>query len=271
MRTVQAWIPRLVPFVAASVALTACGSSTDLVGANRRQRHGKHEVTPEPTAGETDGSENAVPNDGTPPTDPNALGPDTDQGGAEGGGDGSDGADGAGTDGGVDGAADGGTDEGTPPPPPDDTKDKEVVFGEDKVFRIGDGDFSASSCLDTIAAYPLSGTSYFFEFDVLEDDTVVDIDIKRVCGVDFKKTNVARLLLGASADAAGTEVWTGLLGKGALTFTVPQRTLAKGHYALNVESLRDGGGVFGDNDDFIVGNIRVKASKKIKPGEIRTE
>jgi hypothetical protein len=49
----------------------------------------------------------------------------------------------------------------------------EIVFGSAKVFHIGDGKYGGSSCQQTIEAYALSGTKYYFEFEVTEADTQV--------------------------------------------------------------------------------------------------
>ena len=161
----------------------------------------------------------------------------------------------------------------TPPGPSVDPKpavvkppapSKEVVFGADKVYHIGNNDYSGSSCKDKIDPYPLSGNTYYFQFDVLEPATVVDVQIKTICGVDYTGSNAARIINGIlpiqnqplQADSSG------------VTFT--SMTLNPGHYAVLVQSARNFS-KNADNDDFLVGDITIKASKQIVGGQVRTE
>lgn len=153
-----------------------------------------------------------------------------------------------------------------PPPtstPPTTTQinDKEVEFGSDKVFHIGDNDFGQSSCRREIKAFDLHGTKYFFEFEVTQATTKIDISIRRVCGVDYDDTNFVRILKN------GTEISQQLLQPAATQFTVNTQTLEPGKYAIVVESLKHGT----DNDDFLVGNIYLKADKAIVGGNVRAE
>jgi len=39
-----------------------------------------------------------------------------------------------------------------------------VIFGRDKVFHIGDNKYENTSCKEEIAALPLEGKAYFFQF-----------------------------------------------------------------------------------------------------------
>ncbi len=146
--------------------------------------------------------------------------------------------------------------------------DREIVFGGDKVFHIGDGRYPASTCQRQINAYPLSGTKYFFEFEVLEDSTLVDIDVLTVCGVDYSDSNAIDLV-----NSSGQYVDTRMIRAGSLSTGLNSRTLNKGRYSVLVESRRNttAGVEGGDNDDFIVGKIRVRSSRNIKPGDVRVQ
>lgn len=148
------------------------------------------------------------------------------------------------------------------------TNDREIVFGGDKVFHIGDGRFPASSCQSQLRAYDLSGTKYSFEFEVLEDNTLVEMDVLTVCGVDYGDSNYIRLLKNGSEN-----VEQELLRVGARRADLDSMTLQKGRYMIQVESGRNttAGVEGGDNDDFIVGKVRIRASKNISPGSVRIE
>jgi hypothetical protein len=146
--------------------------------------------------------------------------------------------------------------------------DREIVFGGDKVFHIGDGRYPASSCQRQINSYALSGTKYFFEFEVLEDSTLVDIDILTVCGVDYSDSNAVNLV-GSGSQSLDSR----FIRAGALTAGLNARTLNKGRYSVLVESKRNttAGVEGGDNDDFLVGRVRIRASRNITPGDVRVE
>jgi hypothetical protein len=162
----------------------------------------------------------------------------------------------------------------TPAPPPnqlpgpigDQITDTEVHFGDDKVFHIGDNQYPASSCKDQIDTYKLSGNRYYFQFQVTEPGTVVDISVNKICGVDYSRSNIAYL-------QANRRVFESRpLAVSGERLQLSGVTLDPGTYALVVESRRDYSRVRGgDNDDFLVGQISIKASKKIVGGFVRTE
>lgn len=142
----------------------------------------------------------------------------------------------------------------------------DVEFGGDKVFHIGDGNFDpGSECASGVRMHGLKGTSYFFEFEVTQDNTHVDIEIKEICGVDYNESNSV-ILKGTAGD-----VQKNPLPKASKNAALTGNGLAKGKYSIVVES-RDAGSENasdpGDNDDFIVGKVHVKADKPIKPGKV---
>ncbi len=155
---------------------------------------------------------------------------------------------------------------GNPPGTTTQINDNEVEFGSDKVFHIGDNDFGASTCRKEIATFDLHGTKYFFEFEVTEPATNVDITIRRICGVDYSDSNFVRVLKN------GGEVSGQPLLADSTQVPLNSLVLEPGKYAVMVESKRNFNRMSrGDNDDFLVGNIYVKASKKIVGGSVRAE
>ncbi len=146
--------------------------------------------------------------------------------------------------------------------------DREVIFGGDKVFHIGDGRFPASSCQSQLKAYPLSGTKYSFNFNVLEDGTRVELDLLTVCGVDYSNSNYLSLVQSSGASLARELIRSGVSRSDLNTIT-----LNKGQYAITVESTMNNtvGVEGGDNDDFIVGGVRIRASKNITAGDVRVQ
>ena len=143
--------------------------------------------------------------------------------------------------------------------------DDEVIFGRDKVFHIGDGQMSGSSCRFEITMHGLKGTKYYFEFEVLQENTTVDLNIGKVCGVDYGDTNFISLQQnGQSIDQKPLPI-----GASSAAFT--SKVLGPGKYMLVVESKtgsQQAGANSNDFDDYIVGNIRVKGDKPIKPGRV---
>lgn len=146
--------------------------------------------------------------------------------------------------------------------------DREIVFGGNKVFHIGDGKFPASSCQRQLNAYELSGTKYAFEFEVVEDGTTLEMDVLTVCGVDYSDSNYINLVQKGGSSMRRDLIRAGVSRTGLRTMTV-----GKGRYEILVESTRNtsAGVEGGDNDDFIVGQVRIRASKNINPGDVRVE
>lgn len=144
--------------------------------------------------------------------------------------------------------------------------EQEVLFGSDKVFHIGDNNYPSSSCKEQIDTYKISGNRYFFEFEVKEPQTTLDIKIKKVCGIDYSGSNNALLMSGNSV------IKKIPLAPGVTTLDLQPVTVQPGKYAVVVESLKDFKHIRrGDFDDFLVGNIDVKANKKIVAGAVRTQ
>lgn len=142
----------------------------------------------------------------------------------------------------------------------------EVHFGDDKVFHIGDGKYSDSSCKHQIDAYALTGTRYFFEFEVTEPATAVDVSINTICGVDYPRVSTSRLVNGATSRPLK------VLPVSADRLAIDRLTLEPGRYALVVESgVGQENPEERDHDDFIIGKIAIKADKKINAGAVRTE
>ncbi|MBC7658091.1 MAG: hypothetical protein H7249_00130 [Chitinophagaceae bacterium] len=166
-----------------------------------------------------------------------------------------------------------------------DVPSKVVEFGATEVFRIGDGYASdTSSCVGQVKTYKLSGTTYHFQFEVLEDDTLIDLTIGRICGVDqidkdtfalmndtTSKITLAERALPKLTDAQQATPWA----------PYPTFKLAKGLYSVVIMSKNIYGhakvpGVAPDPskdeyDDFLVGNILLKTTKAIRSVKIYTE
>lgn len=135
-----------------------------------------------------------------------------------------------------------------------------VIFGRDKTFHIGDNKYENTSCKEEVSALPLEGNAYFFQFEVLSDNTTVDINVGRICGVDYT-TNTYELYSG-NARVQGRYLQR--LGTSA---TGNRMTLKKGTYNV---VLASGLGRYNYNsqpdlDDYVVGNVTVKASQAIRP------
>ncbi len=169
-------------------------------------------------------------------------------------------------------------------PAPDLDPDKNVEFGAAEIFRIGDGyAHKTSACVGTVNTYKLSGTKYFFQFEVMEDDTGVDLSIGRVCGVDNPEHDVFSLL---NESTRVIELAEKILPKESETNGVPwvpypAFKLKKGIYSVVIHSKNKEGKVYpagtpivpekDEYDDFIVGNIKVKATKQVKAIKIYAE
>jgi hypothetical protein len=144
--------------------------------------------------------------------------------------------------------------------------DNEIVFGTNKVFRIGNNKAAGSSCQIELLTFTLAGTKYYFEFEVTQPDTQINMTIEKVCGIDYPDTNYVSIQQGTTAI-----VQPQLITAGASNVAVPTATLGVGKYVVLVESrtgTTSGIGDPDDNDDFIVGNIRIKGTKAIKPGKV---
>jgi hypothetical protein len=156
----------------------------------------------------------------------------------------------------------------TPSPSPTDADgmpSTEITFGNDVVYHLGDGDFSNSSCIKEIKEYPVVGSKFYFEFEVLDDDTVIDIEVEKVCGVDYAESNVIYVLSPDQYALARTT-----LLKSDKSKSIKQLKLKAGLHAFTAFSMKNSN-YQNDRDDFVVGQIKVKASKPVIKGDIRTE
>ena len=168
----------------------------------------------------------------------------------------------------------------TPKPVPVD--DKSIEFGASEIFRIGDGFASSgSACVGQVNSYKLSGTKYYFQFEVADDNTQIDLSIGRICGVDqidkdtfslinegTKMLELAEKPLLKSVEFGPEKPW----------IPYPAFTLKKGLYSVVIHSKNILGKVVApgtpldpskdEHDDFLVGNIKLKASKKVTARKI---
>ena len=140
--------------------------------------------------------------------------------------------------------------------------ENEINFGErGKIFHIGDGEFSASSCRLGLIFKEIKGTRFHFYFEVKEDNTDVNIDITHVCGVDYS-INELKLL-----DRDGQEIKKLFLSQGAKEMALPRVTLDAGRYEILVQSPQNPNNNQ-DRDNFKLGNVKVKANKPVAKGDV---
>lgn len=163
--------------------------------------------------------------------------------------------------------------------------DTSIEFGATEIFRIGDGFASTgSACVGQVNTYKLSGTKYYFQFEVAEDNTQIDLSLGRVCGVDQIDKDTFSLI---NEQTKAIELAEKPLPKG--TDIGPDRpwvpyspfTLKKGTYSVVINSKNVLGKVVppgtpidpnkDEYDDFLVGNIKVKANKKVTAIKIYAE
>lgn len=134
-----------------------------------------------------------------------------------------------------------------------------IVFGQDKVFHIGDGRFQNTSCKDEVSQLPLTGTAYFFQFEVLNDNTAVNINVAKICGVDYATNTFELYTLSSRVQGQYVPLNSTTLAAGSVT-------LKKGAYSV---LLTSGWGKDGDNaadrDDFIVGKVTVEGNNAVRP------
>ena len=144
-------------------------------------------------------------------------------------------------------------------------EDTSVTFGANEVFHLGDGSFDGSSCKFTVNTFTLSGVKYFFEFQVENDNTRINIAINRVCGVDYPDTNFASLYHN------GNRIEQMNIPSGSFLLTFSTKTVDAGFYRIEVES-RTGSSLDlspskNDADDFIIGDLSIRGSNRITRGD----
>lgn len=154
--------------------------------------------------------------------------------------------------------------------------DKGIEFGGNGIFRVGDGRAEDSSCKTTLDTFELEGSAFSFEFNVLEDDTEVEISVNRICAIDYDDSNFISLImkeailslpLPLKREVLPTQVIA--VGDEPLAPFSSSFTLKKGSYAIRVESQKNSNHG-SDRDDFIIGNIRVNANKPVVGTAIQT-
>ena len=135
-----------------------------------------------------------------------------------------------------------------------------IIYGKDHVFHIGDNLLDNTSCKEQVTALPLEGTAYFFQFEVLNDNTTVSVNVARICGVDYA-TNTYEIYSGSSRIQGRYLQRLGTSVAGA------PLTLNRGTYNVVLASGlgRDGNSSKEDLDDYIVGNVTVQGSQAIRP------
>jgi len=146
--------------------------------------------------------------------------------------------------------------------------ENEVITAPGKAFRIGDGDASGTSCAEQVIPVGVVGKIYYFEFEVTKESTEVSISFGVTCGIDYSDTNFIILKKGA------TEIHKKTMTKDVSNQGIPTQVLDIGKYTILVESrngTKDQGGNPLDFDDFLVGELKVKANKPIKAGLIGSQ
>jgi hypothetical protein len=133
-----------------------------------------------------------------------------------------------------------------------------IIFGQDKVFHIGDGRFENTSCKEEVSQLPLNGTAYFFQFEVPTDNTSVTVNVAKICGTDYT-TNTFEIFSGN----------TRLQGQYVKTATPSiagtALTLKKGIYTIVLTSGWGNDGGASDRDDYIVGKVTVSGNQPVRP------
>lgn len=146
-----------------------------------------------------------------------------------------------------------------------------IEFGGSAVYRVGNGKATHTSCKESVESHELEGTSYSFQFEVLEDDTNLSFTVGRLCGIDQADSNFISIV-----DSVGKEpLLKAGLSKQVVEESNPLKpfdkglNLNKGVYAIKVISERKLKST--DHDDFIIGNIKIQADKAVRGKEIKTE
>lgn len=143
--------------------------------------------------------------------------------------------------------------------------------GNGRVFHIGDNEMENSTCLGNLTVEPLSGTGFYFEFDVAETVTQVDIQIVDICGVDYSDSNYMSLTKDGGVFKDGFISKGGLFAKSDVD--LGKITLDVGHYVLMVESRPNQRSITpqtpeGDRDDFIVGKVTIHSDHPLVKGRV---
>lgn len=138
----------------------------------------------------------------------------------------------------------------------------EVDFGSwYKVFHVGDGEMSDSSCKIGVSLYPRRGADYYFEFEVLQDATNVTVNIGKVCGIDYGDSNFASVTQGNNYLSKTT------IATGARSLSLQPLRLNRGVYTVLVQSVPNPN-KNNDRDDYLVGRVKILGDKPLKAGRV---
>ncbi len=158
---------------------------------------------------------------------------------------------------------------------------KEIEFGADEVYRIGDGQSSLNSaCIGEVKSHDLKGTVYHFQFEVLEDDTSVDVSVGKFCGVD-QAGFTAIALKDESNKALAPEISVPIDASGSRANPYQPfagAALKKGLYSVVVTSKNTAGRAskssdpnVDEYDDFVIGKIKINSNKNVRQIKVFAE
>jgi hypothetical protein len=139
-------------------------------------------------------------------------------------------------------------------------------------YHLGDGNFEASSCQGsrwsgkpTVSSLEVKGTTFIFEFTVKEAQTMGDIMIRDICGIDYDELNTAVI----KRDGVTINSYTiGNTGFFAGAFHTGNMNLLPGKYELTVTSPQNKNHPTLDRDDFVVGEVTVYSTKPLVKGTV---
>lgn len=135
-----------------------------------------------------------------------------------------------------------------------------MVFGGSQSLHIGNGRFENTSCRAQVSSIPLSGSIYFFQFQVMQDNTTVNVNIANICGVDYASSTLQIAQNNSKMSQLPVPV-------GAPSLALPSQVLNHGVYTVYIYSGKGNGnnGPTWDSDDFIVGQVQVSGSQQVMP------
>lgn len=138
-----------------------------------------------------------------------------------------------------------------------------MIFGGTRSFHIGDGRFENTSCRAQVASLPLNGSVYFYQFQVMQDNTTVTINVSGVCGVDYM-SNTLQL---AQIAQTNSKVGQIAVPVGASNLGLPSAVLNRGVYAVYIYSGRGDSsrGQDTDFDDFVIGRVQINGNQQVMP------
>lgn len=143
-----------------------------------------------------------------------------------------------------------------------------MIFGNSQSFHIGNNAYQSTSCKAQVASLALAGSVYFYQFQVMQDNTSVNINVASLCGVDYT-TNVVQLAQNTSNPASPIPNAMGqlMIPKGASSVALPSTVLNKGVYTVYVYSGHGDGVAFPttDIDDFVIGQVQISGNQAVMP------